>query len=185
MLKNGDAPIVSSGFAPGDITDRRKPGDWKTRYPKSAWIHIIIESVYLAIILFLVMLITLLIVINYFDFFENNEPLKKYFLAWLGGTLGGVLYDIKWLYHTVAKELWNVDRKLWRIFTPHLSGALAFIIIILISSGILNIFDEKSLDSPSTSYGLGFLIGYFSDAAIGKLSEVATTFFGATEKESK
>ncbi len=52
----------------------------------------------------------------------------------------------------------------------------------LISSHLLNIFDIEALHKPTTIFGLGFLVGYFSDKAIAKLSEVAETVFGAIEK---
>lgn len=113
-----------------------------------------------------------------------GQVLVKYSFSWLGGTLGGTLFAIKWLYHSVAKWKWNEDRKLWRYFTPPISGALAFIVVLLISSGVLKIFDQNAMRSPSLSLAIGFMVGYFSDSAIAKLSEVAQTLFG-TLKEGK
>jgi hypothetical protein len=112
-------------------------------------------------------------------------PLLKYGFAWAAGTRGGVLFDLKWLYHTVARGLWHLDRRLWRIFTPHISGGLSFFVLALISSGALRIFDSKATNSPALIVGLGFLVGYFSDSAIAKLTEVAETLFGTTRSKEK
>jgi hypothetical protein len=101
--------------------------------------------------------------------------------ALLGGVLGGTLFSIKWLYHVVAKNLWNIDRRLWRLFTPYLSGALALAFVVLMGSGLLVIFDQKALASVWVCFGLSFLVGYFSDNATAKLSEVARTLFGTTK----
>jgi hypothetical protein len=104
--------------------------------------------------------------------------ITRYALAWLGGTLGGTLFSIKWLYHVVAKQLWHLDRRLWRLFTPHLSGGLAFAVFTMVSSGILSIFNTTATSSPSLIVGSSFLVGYFSDNATAKLHEVAVTLFG-------
>jgi hypothetical protein len=107
-----------------------------------------------------------------------GEAFTTYGLAWMAGTLGGTLYAIKWLYHVVARQLWNFDRRLWRIFTPHISGGFAFAIVILISSGILKVFDSRAVHSHSVVIGIAFLVGYSSDSAVAKLTEIAETLFG-------
>jgi hypothetical protein len=109
----------------------------------------------------------------------------KYGFAWTGGSLGGVLFDLKWLYHTVARGSWHLDRRLWRIFTPHISGGLSFFVLALVASGGLRIFDSKATDSLSLVLGLAFLVGYFSDSAIAKLTEVAETLFGTIRAKEK
>lgn len=172
--------VSSSGFA--NANDGREKGEWESRYSKKAWKHIVYESLYLGAIFIGDITLFVLISTDNLGSFSNEPVLRKYGLAWLGGTFGGVLFSLKWLYHSVAKNIWHVDRRLWRLFTPHLSGGLSFVMIMIISSGIINVFDKDSLDSRFTTYALGFLIGYFSDAAIGKLSEVATTFFGVSGK---
>ena len=116
---------------------------------------------------------------------DKYRPLLKYGFAWTAGTLGGVLFDLKWLYHTVARGLWHLDRRLWRIFTPHISGGLSFFILALVASGGLRIFDSKATDSLALVVGLGFLVGYFSDSAIAKLTEVAETLFGTIRAKEK
>lgn len=176
------------GFAPDDPTDGRKQGDWKTRYPdKECQLNIRKEAIYIGVLLFLTPILMLILWMRFPTYWfiideYHYEIILRYSIAWLGGTLGGTLFDIKWLYHSVARNLWNVDRRLWRLFTPHISGALAFAIILLISSGILKIFDKETIHSPSVILSIGFLVGYFSDSATAKLSELAETLFGTLKK---
>jgi hypothetical protein len=174
-------------FAPRDLTDNREPFDWGSKYPQEARVQIRWEAVYVAGMLLLIP--TLLFVVwmgwpnlllNLAD--ERYATLALYGYAWLGGSLGGTLFDLKWLYHSVGKGLWHVERRLWRILIPHISGGHAFAVIVLISSGIFRIFDSTTLSRPPVVVGIGFLVGYFSDSAIGKLNEIANTLFGSSGK---
>jgi hypothetical protein len=99
--------------------------------------------------------------------------------------LGGTLFAIMWLYHVVAREMWNLDRRLWRLFTPHISGGLVFAVIALISSGIMRIFDSRATSSHSVVVELAFLVGYFSDSAVAKLTEIADRLFGTSRSKEK
>jgi hypothetical protein len=161
-----------------------KSNTWETRYGNPiAKQQINWEAIYLGVLLFLIPVLMYLIWIGYVGELLNLDNIQiisfnKYALAWLGGSLGGTLFAIKWLYHSVAKYEWYQDRLYWRLFSPHLSAALSFAIITLISSGILKIFDQSALRVPSTVVGLSFLCGYFSDSAIAKMTEVANTMFG-------
>ena len=89
---------------------------------------------------------------------------------------------MKWLYHSVAKRLWNEDRRLWRLFTPHISGAVSLFTILLIASGVLQIFNEDFINRLLLVLGVGFVVGYFSDKALAKLAETADTLFGTTKR---
>jgi hypothetical protein len=186
---NEEKPVP--GFAPDDITDGRRSGDWKTRYPDNpARCAIAFEAFYVSALLAVMIVLLLLIWLQsprtWFGLDEvKYKILEKYVCAWIGGSLGGILFDIKWLYHSVAKNLWNIDRRLWRLFTPHVSGALAFVFVLLISCGVLRIFDQATLDSPSVCLAIGFMVGYFSDGAMAKLSETAQTLFGTTHQPGK
>lgn len=165
--------------------DGRGKGVWQTNYPKEARVAIYLEATYLGVIFISAPVASLLVLNDFFQNFLITTALKKYSYAWFGGTFGGVLFAFKWLYHSVATNMWNEDRRLWRIITPHISGGLAFAVAVLISSGMLNVFSSESLDRPSAAFGLGFLVGYFSDSAIGKLREVARTIFGTTERKER
>jgi hypothetical protein len=181
----------ASVFGQADPTDGRQPYDWKSKYEDPAarremWI----EAIYLGALLFLMPFLMILFwlewpkgLLHLSD--ERYRPLAKYAFAWTSGTLGGVLFDLKWLYHSVARGSWHIDRRLWRIFTPHISGGLSFFVLALIASGTLRIFDTKATDSHSLIVGLGFLVGYFSDSAIAKLAEIAETLFGTIRAKEK
>jgi hypothetical protein len=116
---------------------------------------------------------------------QKYSSVLKYGLAWLGGTLGGTLFDLKWLYHTVAKQSWHLDRRLWRFFTPHISGGLAFAMIAMISSGLFRVFDSNATESCSVVVAVSFLVGYFSDSAIAKFTEIADILFGTVSGKGK
>jgi hypothetical protein len=176
---------LDPSYAPANPTDGRSIGNWQSRYPVEANIIIKKEAFYVGVLLVLIPSLLICIHQDFFKLFIIPDVIKKYSYAWLGGMLGGVLFSIKWLYHSVARFLWNQDRWLWRLFTPHISGALSFSFVILISSGIINIFSPEALNKPTAVFGLSFLVGYFSDSAIAKLNEVAITLFGSTEKGKK
>ena len=178
-------PKIVPGFAPSDPTDGRELLDWQSRYTEEEGKRgIRFEAVYLAA---LMTAVPIAIVVLWLDYPKNwlklsdqkYEPILRYALAWLSGLLGGTLFDVKWLYHSVARQAWHLDRRLWRLFTPHISGGLAFAVVALISSGLLRVFDRHSTGSLSLIIGVGFLAGYFSDSAAAKLAEIAESLFGA------
>ena len=49
----------------------------------------------------------------------------------------------------------------------------------MVASGLLAVFDRNAMQSGSAIVGFCFIVGYFSDSAIGKLSELADTLFGS------
>lgn len=174
------------GFAPSDFTDGRKPLDWETRYPSPAWKQISLEAVYLGLCLCVSPLLLFAIFCHrpqaFWGIFDarTQAAVTRYGLAWLGGTLGGTLFSLKWLYHVVGHGYWNRDRLLWRLFTPHISGGLAFAMIALVASGLVRLFDAATASRHSMVVGLAFLVGYFSDSAVAKLTEIANTLFGTS-----
>lgn len=181
----------ASAFGQADPTDNRDSYDWKSKYDDPiARRGMLLEACYLGCLLFGVPLVMLFFwlecpktILHLSD--QKYKPLLKYAFAWCSGTLGGVLFAIKWLYHSVARGLWHQDRRLWRIFTPHISGGLSFFMLALVSSGALRIFDRSATESPALIVGLGALVGYFSDSAIAKLTEVAETLFGTIRAKEK
>jgi hypothetical protein len=177
-------------FAPFDGKDGRKLGEWKSKYSGEARKEIRYEAIYLVFLLFGSPLMMLILFLGFLKIWLGLDDvvyrsIVKYGLAWLGGTLGGTLFDLKWLYHSVARRIWHEDRRLWRLLTPHISGGLAFIVITLISSGLLRIFDNKAIESRALVVGIAFLVGYFSDSAVAKLAEIAETLFGSTHSQTQ
>ena len=179
----------TASFAPYDLTDGRKPGHWQSRYKDDeAKKAIRWERNYLIVVFSgsVILPVLIMVLLNFFETQINLDStnLKKYLFSWAGGTLGGTMFSAKWLYHSVAKYNWNIDRQMWRILTPHLSAALALIFIVLLNSEMLNIAAPKSL-TIHKCFGIGFLVGYFSDNAIGKLTELAQVFFGSSMGQKK
>lgn len=171
-------------------TDNRERGEWQSKYTDPVarrWIRI--ESVYLAILLIAAPSAMLVLWLGYPQYWlqlsdQKYRTLLLWGLAWIAGTFGGTLFDIKWLYRSVARQFWHLDRRPWRFFTPHISGGLAFIVIALISSGLVRVFDSHAIESPSLVIGVAFLAGYFADSTLAKLAEIADTLFGrSTEKQ--
>jgi hypothetical protein len=184
-------PENISAFGQVDPTDGHELGEWESKYPDpKAQKEIKVEAIYLGVLLFGAPLIMVALWLEFPKYLFNLSDQKyrailKYGLAWEAGTLGGTLFDIKWMYHCVARQLWHLDRRLWRVFTPHISGGLAFGVTALIASGVIKIFDNKAMDSHPAVVGLAFLVGYFSDSAIAKLYEVAETLFGTSRSREK
>ena len=125
-------PENISAFGQEDPTDNRKLGDWESKYsdPKAKK-EIRGEATYLGVLLVVTPLMMLILWLESPKHWLNLSDQKynailKYGLAWAAGTFGGTLFDLKWLYHSVARQLWHQDRRLWRVFTPHISGGLAF-----------------------------------------------------------
>jgi hypothetical protein len=184
------SPSDLPDFAPLDPLDGRDRGQWRSRFPKDARTKIRNEAIYLGLLLAISPLLMVLLnagvlknLLGMND--DQHQPLLTYGLAALGGLLGGTLFDIKWLYHTVARTIWHEDRIYWRIFTPHISAGLAFAMVALISSGVIRIFDPAATQSKSLVVGVSFLVGYFSDSAVAKLTEIAQTIFGSSRDREK
>jgi len=179
-----------SGFGPEDITGDLKPGDWKTKYPeKEAQNAILLETCYVVFLLFLCPILMYLIWCQYFQSIlalDDNQYriLSKYLYAWVGGMFGGTLFDLKWLYHSVAHTKWRRDRRLWRLLSPHLSAGLSFSFVVLICSNFITVFDSTSMDSAAAIIAISFLVGYFSDSALAKMSDVALSVFGSASRRT-
>ncbi|MFJ5334834.1 hypothetical protein ACIPTZ_07795 [Pectobacterium sp. CHL-2024] len=169
--------------------DGREIGKWESRWDKKAINHIRVDAIYVASILIITLITIFLVwkgsVFNLLVGECKNCDIRRFnqfALFFLGGMLGGTMFGIKYLYKVVARGYWNLDRRLWRVFTPFLSGVLAFTIGALIDSGMLGL----SLKSSSSTFylSLGFITGYFADSALAKMQEIANTVFG-TEKTGR
>lgn len=178
------------GFAPDDPSDGRERWDWKSRYDSVAISEIRKETAYLVFLLILVVLLSYVAWVGLLRAALGLMPeqiaiLNPILFGVLGGVLGGTLFSLKWLYHSVARGFWHLDRRLWRCLAPPISGGLSGVTILLIASGLLVIFDRKSMQSSATTFPIGFMVGYFSDSAFGKLAEIANTLFGVSKRSEK
>ena len=138
------------------------------------------EAIYLGIILFINMG---LILLNYLDIayrllsYLNSDInymiCKKLIYCILFGLLGGITFDIKYFYRAVARGQWHEDRIFWRIFTPWVSIPLSLVMAAIMNKTVI----ESNI---AIAICIGFFSGYFSDDAIGKMSDVAQVIFSRT-----
>jgi len=178
---------TGSSFAPTDYTDGRPSGNWESRYPIKARIWIWVEFIYL----YILSLVCLIAAIAFLWVSETMETISvdgkgQWVFPWvqllkskaslgaicalIGGTLGGCVFDLKWLYHSVAKNIWSTDRRLWRLVVPHISGVVALFFYLLLA--------KANTDSYTLLLGYSCLVGLFSDKALAKLAEIADNLFG-------
>lgn len=168
-------------------TDDRELFDWKGHYPNEAKIEIHYEARVIGGILFLTFgLLFLTWRGTAFELLSDGcttcsrETFDRYAYFYLGGQLGGILFGVKYLYKVVARGRWHLDRRLWRFFSPFLSGGLAFVVGALTDSGVMGLTAKAS--SGSAYFSLGFIAGYFADSALAKMQEIADTVFGSPAK---
>ncbi|MGC2464330.1 MAG: hypothetical protein WA517_03975 [Candidatus Acidiferrum sp.] len=188
LHERGQDEAPEPGFAPEDYTDRRKLGDWHSRYDKDALKSIRWEAAYLTLVLGIVVICMFLAwlgtpqkALGLSD--QRSAAFTQHALAALSGVFGGVIFAMKWLYHSVAKQLWNIDRRLWRYFIPIIAGSLAFALILVTES--FGFLDPSLVATNARTTAFGFLVGLFSDNALAKLAEVAQTLFGPTHKKGE
>lgn len=185
-----DATAPVPDFAPGEPTDGREVGHWASRYEsKEAKGAIRFEATYvfvsLAIYVVLICVVAADSVWSFSGLKKSAEMmLSPFVLAFLGGCLGGTLFAMKWLYHTVARGTWNRDRRLWRLFTPFLSGGAALSVILLCASGVLPIFGPAIVHTNAGALGVAVFLGYFSDRAFSGLERFAEQNLGAAKGRS-
>ncbi len=182
----GSEEPVDPGFAPEDYTDGRRVGDWHSKYNDEARRCIRAESLYLAgalaIVATLMFLTWLGLPQKWLRLSEQEAaPFSRHTLAATSGILGGIIFAMKWLYHSVAKQLWHQDRRLWRYFTPIISGGVSFAMVLAVES--FGVFDPSIVSTGARATAFGFLVGFFSDNALAKLAELAQTLFGPTHKQ--
>lgn len=168
----------------GVNTDGRAQLDWRSKYDADAVSQIRFDATYIGLLLivalsaiFLTWRGTTYMLMTTGCETCSHATFNKYSYFFLGGFLGGVLFAMKYLYKVVARQYWNMDRRLWRLFSPFLSGGLALVVGALIDSGVLGLTVKVASGAAYFSYG--FITGYFADRAIDKMQEVAETVFGA------
>lgn len=176
--------------ADGVNDDHRKVGNWESRWSSDARTHIIIDAVYVGVI-FVLTLVALFLTWRgtTYELLVGEcakcspEKFDQYAFFFIGGVFGGTMFGIKYLYKVVARGYWNIDRRLWRIFSPFLAGGSALAIGALLDSGLLGLTATTS--SGSFYFSLGFISGYFADSALAKMQEIADTVFGSSARSEK
>ena len=181
-----------------DKIDHRHLGDWGSRYERTAWVQIGFEFGYLVVIL--LTCTAGLVWVGYhvappapldqraisFLGIPFEYPRDRTFFLWvsvgLSGMVGGSCFALKWLYHSVAKALWNRDRVLWRLIVPVLSGTVAVFVSMLVASGLLSLIDVRFFSNFYGAVGVGWLVGYFSDNVLASLQKLAHKWFGTVDE---
>ena len=175
-----------------DPTDGREKYSYLSEYNMQARIEIWLEAIFLIFLLFISLLILFLTwqgqVYSWLNPGLNLSEIqyitvKKYIYYLTAGILGGVTFDLKYLYRVVARGYWHKDRRLWRVMSPFLGMTVAFIVGVLIEANFINA--HTTINGP-TIVSIGYLSGYFADEAYSKMFEIATVIFGrnSTSKPS-
>ena len=174
-----------------DLDDGREVGEYTSRYPISAWCHIAPEFLLLAFYLILPSCFLLDSIIepqenlvrdgyvysSILGAYVSSSNAKWIALA-LAGFIGGAVFDLKWLYHSVAKGIWNRDRCLWRIIVPFNSAMVSLFTGFLFASGVIPFLKDENFENILTLLGFGFVFGYFSDNILAAMQNLARKAFG-------
>jgi hypothetical protein len=154
------------------------------------------EFAYLIVTLVITCLLLWLIYQDFLCFIKDID--KKFYYAFLGAFLGGWAFDAKWFYRGIAgrekvkdkekeedkatgkekeKEKhpeetgkWNPNRFYWRMLIPFISAVVGFSFYLIVKAKLIP-FIEINQTSGSVAFGFSFIFGYFSDMAIGKMSD--------------
>jgi hypothetical protein len=170
------------GFAPHDLADARAPFDWASKWQGPAVQKMRCEAGYLLVCLAVGLFV---FGAQFYPRAPGTEPLSLVtfaLLAWSAGLIGGTAFGIKWFYHVIAKGLWHMDRRYWRLFCPIISSVLALFANLVLYKDSLTEGGHSGLSLALKLIITGFLAGYFSDNAFAKLAEVAKVLFGTSEK---
>jgi len=179
-----------------DLDDGRAVGEWESRYTTGAWCQIVPEFALLTIYLLVPSYLLIESIIEPPDgsarkgyvyspvlsVYVSAENAKWIALA-LAGFIGGAVFDLKWLYHSVAKGIWNRDRCLWRVIVPFNSAMVSLFTGFLFASGIIPFLKDESFDNVFALLGFGFVFGYFSDNILAALQNLARKVFGTLDDD--
>ena len=183
-----------------ELDDGRKPWDWVSRYNAYVWAQISIELAWTLMFAIIALLILLDgVVISCLaecssiaeDYYRSSltglvvhEDARNWIGVFAAGWIGGALFVLKWLYHSVAKGLWHRDRVLWRLVVPFNSAVVSLFTGLLFASDIVPFLNGEEFKSPFTLLSFGFLFGYFSDNILAALQNFAQRLFGTLENDS-
>ncbi len=176
-------------------TDGRAPGDTDTRYKGKERIQIIGEFMYLLLAITVGCAILLLLLQCACDLSDSAQagrsglcrassaPVILTVALFLSGAVGGAVFALKWLYHSVARNSWHKDRFIWRISVPVMGGVLGVFAAFIFSRALGTSFDADAAkpDSLMPACGLAFLVGIFADGVLASMERLARSIFGTLE----
>lgn len=173
---------------PPKLNDGRDAGAWRSVYSRWARFWIYIELVYLLLLmagglgLIAVCAVSRLpieaVPILSYRPLGTNDNVLFWTSVGAAGVLGGTVMTLKWHYHCVAKKLWHVDRRVWRITTPLLSGVVSLFVIMLLVSGVVSIISSQIVGTPIGGPAVAFVLGLFSDNILAALQNFAVRALG-------
>ncbi|WP_298257562.1 hypothetical protein [uncultured Litoreibacter sp.] len=178
-----------------ELDDDRCPWDWKTKYPYRVWFQISIELIWtLSILVFALLILfdgALVRATDCLNTCQNQThyaseifgvSIRSEAVNWIAlfaaGMIGGALFVLKWLYHSVAKGRWHQDRLLWRLIVPINSAVVSLFTGFIFASGVIPFLKGEAFDDLYTLLGFGFIFGYFSDNILAALQNIAQNIFG-------
>lgn len=180
------------------LRDGRCEGESETKFSKSERLQIGIEAAILFSLIgtSIYFLATIIWCVSGLEYLEdgaqklaggvctaNRAPLIMTSAFFFSGLIGGAVFSLKWLYHTVAKNVWHRDRFLWRISVPIMGAVLGVFITYIFSRTFGTSFAPDALTSAALlpSCGFSFLVGVFADGALASLERLARSIFGTLE----
>lgn len=192
------APAPPGGGPPERQRSPKDPpsrisGDQETRYKGHSRWQIIIEYGYLLATLLLALLGLLYIAshtfaapgcspatLSLFGMCLSSPPLLISMMLFFSGMVGGTVFSLKWLYHSVAKEIWFKDRLWWRLSIPWMGGSLGVFASFVFAKTLGTTFDQAALNPQNLlpACGLSFLVGVFADGVLASLEKLARKIFG-------
>lgn len=186
--KSATSPIEHAKMDLSDDTDGRKCLEWESRYPQQARKEIRCEIAYIIGIF----LLSLFFIFATWRGWINRcwlsnlgehyiNVLRRYEYYAFSGLLGGITFGMKYFYRVVARGFWHQDRRPWRTMSPFIALSISIVIGALID--IKMISSPKPIDTAFV-VSIGFLSGYFSDKAVGKMAEIANIIFGDSGKKT-
>jgi len=101
----------------------------------------------------------------------------------LSGMIGASVFSLKWLYHSISKDMWNRDRFLWRISVPLVGAVLGVFVSFIFARTFGTAFSSTyvGLDTLLPACGFCFLVGIFADGVIASLENLARRIFGTLQ----
>jgi len=84
--------------------------------------------------------------------------------------------------HPEETGKWNQNRFYWRMLIPFISAVVGFSFYVIVKAKLIP-FIEINPSSGSVAFGFSFIFGYFSDMAIGKMSDWICTMLPKDKDE--